>query len=149
IGPDRAAAVAAKDAAISALVDGVDDTTMRRISGEALDLAAAQALVPALAAAPVAVAEEAWVELRYATYLERQAVRIARQQRLRDLPLPADLDLVAIRTLSTEGRLTLQRRRPRTIGEAGTLPGVTQADIETLWAVMQGRLKRAEAAGGG
>ncbi len=142
IGPERAAAVAAKDAAISALVGGVDDTTMRRISGEALDLAAAQALVPALAAAPLTVAEEAWVELRYATYLERQAVRIARQQRLRDLPLPADLDLVAIRTLSTEGRLTLQRRRPRTIGEAGTLPGVTQADIETLWAVMQGRLRR-------
>jgi tRNA uridine 5-carboxymethylaminomethyl modification enzyme len=83
-----------------------------------------------------------WIELRYTTYLERQQGRIDRLQRHRDLALPEDLDPRAITTLSTEGRLTLLKRRPRTLGEAATLPGVTQVDVETLWAAMQARLRR-------
>jgi tRNA uridine 5-carboxymethylaminomethyl modification enzyme len=142
----RAAAVAAKDAAIRALVDAVPGETARRIAGEACDPAQAAALVPALAAAPAAVAEEAWVELRYSGYLERQQSRIERLQRFRDLPIPADLDVAAMKTLSTEGRQRLAQRKPRTLGEAESLPGVSQVDLETLWAAIAGRTKRAAGA---
>ncbi|HYE05771.1 MAG TPA: tRNA uridine-5-carboxymethylaminomethyl(34) synthesis enzyme MnmG, partial [Planctomycetota bacterium] len=139
----RATAVAAKDAAVRAIVGAVPAPTASRIAGEALELAEACAVVPALAAAAPVVAEAAWIELRYAGYLERQGARIERMARLRDLPLPADLDLTAIRAMSNEGRAVLTRRAPRTLGEAGTLPGVSQADIETLYAVLQARLRRA------
>ncbi len=88
------------------------------------------------------MAEQAWIELRYGTYLERQQATIARLARFRDLPIPADLDYAAIVTLSTEGRLRLMKHRPRTLGEAERLPGVSQADIETVWMRMQARLDR-------
>ena len=97
-------------------------------------------LVPALAGAPPRVAEQAWITLRYAAYMERQQVRIEALQRNRDLPLPADFDLAACTALSFEGRQKLGRHRPRTLGEAERIPGVTQADIETIWALMQARL---------
>lgn len=143
----RAVAVAAKDAAVRRLVAAVPEDTARRIAGEALDPAQAAALVPELAAAPADVAEEAWVELRYSGYLERQQSRIERLQRFRDLPIPADLDVAAMKTLSTEGRQRLVQRRPRTLGEAESLPGVSQVDLETLWAAIAGRTKRAAGTG--
>ena len=87
------------------------------------------------------VREQVWIELRYATYLARQQSTIERLGRFRDLPLPADFDYARIATLSTEGRLKLIQARPRTLGEAGRLSGVSQVDVETLWAVIQARGK--------
>jgi tRNA U34 5-carboxymethylaminomethyl modifying enzyme MnmG/GidA len=51
-----------------------------------------------------------------------------------------------MKTLSTEGRQRLAQRRPRTLGEAESLPGVSQVDLETLWAAIAGRTKRAAGA---
>ena len=55
--------------------------------------------------------------------------------------LPDNLDYAAITAISFEGRQRLGARRPRTLGDAQSLPGVTAADIETLWAVLQSRLR--------
>ena len=98
-------------------------------------------VVPELATVSPRVREQVWISLRYGAYLERQQARIDRFQRNRDLPLPTDLDLPTCTALSHEGRQKLAKHRPRTLGEAETIPGVTQADIETIWALMQGRLK--------
>ncbi|MCK6491499.1 MAG: hypothetical protein L6R48_24885, partial [Planctomycetes bacterium] len=112
----------------------------RRVAGEALELDAACAALPALAAEPdLAVRAQAWVQLRYHTYLERQQARIDRLQRHRDLVLPAGLDLGGCSALSHECRQKLARHRPRTLGEAGAIPGVSSADLETLWALLQHR----------
>src|ERR1043165_1013537 len=142
----RADAVAAKAAAITALVTRADDELGRRVAGEGLELADTRPLVPGMGEAPDDIAEGAWIELRYATYLERQQSRIDRLQRHRDLALPADLAIQAIHTISTEGRLETARHKPRTLGEAASLPGVTQVDVETLYAAMQSRLRRNQAA---
>jgi tRNA U34 5-carboxymethylaminomethyl modifying enzyme MnmG/GidA len=56
--------------------------------------------------------------------------------------LPADLAIQSIHTISTEGRLVIAKHKPRTLGEAASLPGVTQVDVETLYAAMQSRLRR-------
>jgi tRNA uridine 5-carboxymethylaminomethyl modification enzyme len=101
-----------------------------------------EALIDGLATRPPRVREQVWIGLRYSSYLERQESRIERRQRNRDLPLPADLDLGTCIALSFEGRQKLAKHRPRTLGEAETIPGVTQADIETIWALMQSRLRR-------
>ncbi len=139
--PARASAVAAKEAAVRAVVAQVPEAVAHAIAGEGLALDEAARLAPPLAGAPPAIAEQAWIELRYATYLERQGVRLERRLRMRDLALPADLDYGAIPCLSHEGRLRLCARRPRTLGEADTLPGVSQADLETLYAALQSRLR--------
>ncbi len=142
----RAETVAAKASAIQALVTRAGETLARQIAGEGLELIDSIPLVPGLSQASPEVAEGAWIEMRYATYLERQQGRIDRLQRHRDLALPEDLVISAISTISTEGRLVMTRRRPRTLGEAGSLPGVTQVDVETLYAAMQSRLKRSRTA---
>ncbi|TVR42521.1 MAG: tRNA uridine-5-carboxymethylaminomethyl(34) synthesis enzyme MnmG [Planctomycetota bacterium] len=133
----RAEAVAAKAEAIHAAVAATPPAARKRISGEGLDLEQAMEIAPHLVALPPVVAEGTWIELRYAAYLEREAVRIQRLQQLRDLTLPSQLQWSEVPGLSNEGRSRLQRGAPRTLGEAEALPGVTPGDIETLWAWLQ------------
>jgi tRNA uridine 5-carboxymethylaminomethyl modification enzyme len=135
----RAQAVADKEAAVQAILATVSEPLARRIAGEALEPDATAALVPALAGADPAVAEQVWIELRYSTYLTRQQSTIDRLARQRDLPIPVDCDYASIVALSTEGRNRMAKHRPRTLGEAANLPGVRQVDLENLWAWMQNR----------
>ena len=126
---------------VAALVATVPHALACQIAGEGQDLATTSARVPAIAAAEASVALQAWIELRYHTYLDRQTDRVARLSRNRDLPLPEDLDLGACTAISTEGRKRLAAHRPATLGACGSLPGVTQADMETIWSLMQARLR--------
>ena len=139
----RVAPVRQLETEVAALLATVPDDLAHRIAGTGLDVAATTALVPSLASASPRVREQAWITLRYATYLDRQQTRIDRLQRNRDLPLPADLELGTSTAISFEGRQRLTKHKPRTLGEAESLPGVTQADIETIWSLMQGRIRRA------
>ena len=138
----RAEAIVQKQSAIAALVARAGENLARQLAGEGMELSAAIPLVPGMAEASAEVAEGAWIEMRYATYLERQQGRIDRLQRHRDVVLPEDLDISAIKTISTEGRQVIAKHKPRTLGEAASLSGVTQVDVETLHAAMQSRLKR-------
>jgi tRNA uridine 5-carboxymethylaminomethyl modification enzyme len=140
VSPERLAAMQAIETGVEAILDTVPRDLARRIAGEGLDQPATAVLVPALVGVSPRIAEQAWIRLRYAAYMERQQVRIDALQRNRDLPLPADFDLSTCTALSFEGRQKLGKHRPRTLGEAERVPGVTQADIETIWALMQCRL---------
>ena len=72
------------------------------------------------------------IELKMDGYARRQAVAIARAARDEAVELPADLDYAAIRALSREAREKLARTRPRTLGAAFRIPGMTPADIALL-----------------
>jgi len=137
----RAELVAGIETEVAAFLRHVPDIVGRRIAGEGMEQEHVTTVLPDLAHVSARVREQVWITLRYATYLERQQTRIERLQRNRDLPLPTDLDLTTCTAISHEGRQKLAKAKPRTLGEAETIPGVTQADIETIWALMQGRLK--------
>ena len=137
----RADVVASLETEVAAFLKQVPDIVGRRIAGEGMEQEHVTSVLPELAHVSPRVREQVWITLRYATYLERQQTRIERLQRNRDLPLPLDLDLTTCAAISHEGRQKLAKAKPRTLGEAETIPGVTQADIETIWALMQGRLK--------
>jgi len=47
--------------------------------------------------------------------------------------IPAGLDYGVIGALSNESRQKLSRVRPRTLGQAGRVPGLTPADLQILW----------------
>ena len=79
-----------------------------------------------------AVAEQVAVQIQYAGYVERQETEIARQRRQGDKPLPEALDYAQVTALSTEVREKLTKIRPRTIGQAARIPGVTPAAISLL-----------------
>jgi len=78
------------------------------------------------------IAARVEIELKMDGYVRRQAVAIARAARDEAVELPPDLDYAAIRALSREAREKLDRARPRTLGAAFRIPGMTPADIALL-----------------
>jgi len=76
--------------------------------------------------------ERVVIQLRYEGYIKRQALQVERLAKAEHAPIPDDFDFAACRGLSREAREKLQARRPRTLGQAGRIPGVTPADVAVL-----------------
>ena len=71
-------------------------------------------------------------EIKYEGYIRRQKAQVKEMRRLEDVALPEDIDNEAIEGLRLEAREKLQRIRPRSIGQAGRISGVSPADISVL-----------------
>jgi len=78
------------------------------------------------------VAEQLEIDAKYAVYLIRQAVDVESYRRDESLALPDDLDYDALPGLSNEVRAKLKAQRPRTIGQAGRIDGITPAALTLL-----------------
>ncbi len=81
--------------------------------------------------APV-VAEEVEIRIKYEGYIEKQRQQIARFQRAENRPIPEDLAYDEVTGLSREAREKLKKIRPRSLGQASRIPGVTPADVSVL-----------------
>lgn len=78
------------------------------------------------------VLTELETQVKYAGYIKRQREQVDRFRRLENLRIPADFNYAAVSGLSAEVREKLQRTAPRTLGQAGRIPGVTPAAIAIL-----------------
>ncbi|MFG1421922.1 tRNA uridine-5-carboxymethylaminomethyl(34) synthesis enzyme MnmG [Roseixanthobacter liquoris] len=87
---------------------------------------------PEFAALSPALAEQLEIDAKYAVYLDRQAADIATLRRDEDLLLPEALDYAPLPGLSNELKQKLARVRPRTIGQAGRMEGMTPAALALL-----------------
>ena len=85
------------------------------------------------------VREQVEVELKYEGYIRRQEADIAEMRRLENRLLPPDTDYTALRGLRKEAAEKLSRVRPRSIGQAGRISGVSPADVAVLILWLQGR----------
>ena len=90
------------------------------------------AIWPGLNAIPEPIATQIEIDSRYAAYLARQEADIRAYRRDEALRLPEDLDFRRIGGLSHEMVYRLSRARPRTLGQAARLPGVTPAAVIAL-----------------
>ncbi|MFW6084176.1 MAG: FAD-dependent oxidoreductase, partial [Gemmatimonadota bacterium] len=72
------------------------------------------------------------METKYAGYIERERERAARLREREEQPLPPDADYEAFDSLSFEARQKLASVRPRTLGQAGRIPGVAPSDLQNL-----------------
>jgi len=72
------------------------------------------------------------MEIKYRGYIERQMREIERAKRLEHQEIPEILDYHSIRAISSEAREKLSRVKPRTLGQASRIPGVTPADVAML-----------------
>jgi tRNA uridine 5-carboxymethylaminomethyl modification enzyme len=72
------------------------------------------------------------VTAKYSGYLARQDAEIAKLERNEATSLPDDLDYATVKGLSSEVRQRLLEVRPRTLGQASRIPGLTPAAISLL-----------------
>jgi tRNA uridine 5-carboxymethylaminomethyl modification enzyme len=82
-------------------------------------------------------------EIRYEGFLKRERGVIERVRRAADRPVPADFRFTGLPGLSAEAAEKLERHRPRTLGQAGRIPGVTPAAVTLLLARLASGEKRA------
>jgi tRNA uridine 5-carboxymethylaminomethyl modification enzyme len=83
-------------------------------------------------AVSAAIADRVEIAAKYAGYLAREEDDARRFRELEGQPLPEDLDYAAIPGLSREVCEKLGRFRPRSLGQAGRIPGVTPAAVSIL-----------------
>ena len=81
---------------------------------------------------PRAVTEQAEIRLKYAGYIDRQMRQVEEFQRLEERPLPDGLDFESIACLRLEARQKLQSIRPKNLGQASRISGVSPADVAAL-----------------
>ena len=81
---------------------------------------------------PTAVTNQVQIQLKYAGYLARQEKQVSDFQKEESRELPENMDYESIAGLRLEARQKLQEIRPRSIGQAGRISGVSPADIAVL-----------------
>jgi len=92
---------------------------------------------PRLGALDRKIGEQLEIDAKYDVYLGRQAADVESYRRDESLVLPDDIDYAALHGLSNEVRHKLQAHRPRTIGHAGRIDGMTPAALMLLVAHMR------------
>ena len=81
---------------------------------------------------PLDVALQAEVVIKYAGYIDRQLETVRRAKSFEGVRLPEDIDYAAVTGLSREAREKLARIRPRSLGQASRIAGITPAAISLL-----------------
>jgi tRNA uridine 5-carboxymethylaminomethyl modification enzyme len=78
------------------------------------------------------IAEQLETDAKYDVYLSRQASDVESYRRDESFVLPEDIDYGALAGLSNEVRHKLETHRPRTVGQAGRIDGITPAALTIL-----------------
>lgn len=71
-------------------------------------------------------------ELKYEGYIKRQEEVVKKVEKFEELHIPLNFNYLNLNSLSTEGREKLIRVKPRSIGQASRISGVTASDISIL-----------------
>jgi tRNA uridine 5-carboxymethylaminomethyl modification enzyme len=129
--------------------DGQRRSAFELLSHPHIGIAELIKIWPRFAEVPAKIAEQLEIDAKYEVYLSRQAADIAAYRRDEALELPEDLDYSQLPGLSIEIRQKLNSARPRTIGQAARMDGVTPAALTLLAAHLKrnGRSAKTAAAG--
>lgn len=84
-------------------------------------------------------------EIKFSGYLKRQDEDIERLRKMEDVMIPLNFPYAEIQGLSTEIRTRLDERRPRTLGQAGRIYGVTPAALSIIAVYLKRGFTRREA----
>src|SRR5262245_55647128 len=129
--------------------DGQRRSAFELLSHPNIAIADLAKIWPRFADLPPKIAEQVEIDAKYDVYLSRQAADIEAYRRDESLELPDGLDYSQLRGLSNEVRQKLNARRPRTIGQAARMDGVTPAALTLLVAHLKRNGRFAKAAANG
>ncbi|MBQ5394097.1 MAG: tRNA uridine-5-carboxymethylaminomethyl(34) synthesis enzyme MnmG, partial [Alistipes sp.] len=76
--------------------------------------------------------EEAEIAIKYSGYIERERQIAEKLHRLEEISIPDGFRYEEMQALTIEARQKLSRIRPKTIGQASRIPGVSPADVNVL-----------------
>ena len=107
----------------------VDDDRCCFIAGKAFLIGRGEGVTPAMA-------QRIETEIRYAGYIAREERIIRDIQRHENVKIPDDFDYAPIETMTLESREKLTKIRPRTLAQAGRIPGVSPSDLAQLSIVL-------------
>ena len=99
----------------------------------------AVARAPELAGFDPEVAEQILNDAKYAGYVARQEIEVARQARLGEKRIPTNFDFGRIDQLRAEAREKLSRVQPLDFAQASRISGITPADLALVMIHMEGR----------
>ncbi len=120
----------AYEAALAALANTGLEARLRRHGSSYEDVAVkSPGMLPAIDAE---VMREVETSVKFKGYIERQSVEVARFKKMESRLLPEGMNYLRLTGLSTEAREKLDKLRPRSIGAASRIPGVSPADISVL-----------------
>ncbi len=88
---------------------------------------------------PSAVRAQVEIAIKYEGYLRIEQARIERFRRMEEMRLPSTLDYEAIGGLRVEAQQKLAAARPRSVGQASRLSGVSPADLSVLLVYLAAR----------
>ncbi|HZP70075.1 MAG TPA: tRNA uridine-5-carboxymethylaminomethyl(34) synthesis enzyme MnmG [Pseudolabrys sp.] len=112
--------------------DGQRRTAFELLSYPSVSIADLANIWPGFGGMAPEIAEQIEIDAKYEVYLSRQAADIAAYRRDESFELPDDFDYASLPGLSNEMKQKLQAHRPRTIGQAGRIDGVTPAALTLL-----------------
>ena len=76
--------------------------------------------------------EQAEIKIKYESYFEKEKEIIAKMQKMEDKNINPDFDYNKLLSLSKEAREKLLKIKPRTLGQASRISGVSPSDISVL-----------------
>ena len=99
------------------------------------------------------IIQQVEITVKYAGYVERQEIEVARSKNLEDKNIPLSFDFSTVPSLRLEARQKFEKIRPLTIGQAARISGVSPADISILLVWLKRannfRLKNSDSDGSG
>ncbi|MBR4173440.1 MAG: tRNA uridine-5-carboxymethylaminomethyl(34) synthesis enzyme MnmG, partial [Clostridia bacterium] len=92
-------------------------------------------------ALPDAVFEEAEIRIKYEGYIKRQKLQVEQFAKMESRLLPEDTDYSQIHGLRIEARQKLDKIKPKSLGQASRISGVSPSDISVLIIWLESRKK--------
>ena len=81
---------------------------------------------------PLDTLQQLEIQLKYHKYIEKEKQNAEKFRRLEDIIIPGDFDYNKVPSLSYEGREKLIKIKPRNLGQATRISGVSTSDIHVL-----------------
>ena len=83
--------------------------------------------------------EEVEIQIKYEGYIKLQEAQVEKFKKLEEKILPDNIDYEKIKGISLEGRQKLNKFKPRSIGQASRISGVSPADVSVLLIYLSGK----------
>jgi len=81
---------------------------------------------------PSSVGEQVEIQAKYEGYITRQDAQVQQFAKMEAVEIPHEVEYALVRGLSHEGREKLTQIRPRSLGQAGRIPGLRPGDLQVL-----------------